>query len=269
MEQWQDKAIILAVRPHGESGAIVSLLTSQNGRQAGYFRGASSTKNRGTLEIGNIVDANWSARTSDSLGTLSLELERSTAARIMHDALKLSALQSACALCDQAVPEKEGHGGLYDGMMALLDILEGEIWAAGYIVWEIALLRELGFSLDLSRCAGGGDNNTLAYVSPKTGRAVSYQAGEPYKDKLLPLPGFLKPNAAPPTDQDVATGLQLTRFFLEHWVFAHHRSGLPEARSRLDLRFQEVFAKTDLSEEETGDDTRNLNELGTELYAAG
>ena len=268
MEQWQDKAIILAVRPHGESGAIVSLLTSTNGRQAGYVRGAFSTKNRGTLEIGNIVDANWRARTSDSLGSLSLELERSTAARIMRDALKLSALQSACALCDQAVPEKEGHGNLYDGMMALLDILEGEIWTAGYIVWEIALLRELGFSLDLSRCAGGGDDNTLAYVSPKTGRAVSYQAGEPYKDKLLPLPSFLKPNGGSTETDDIQTGLQLTQFFLEHWVFAHHSRGLPEARSRLGLRFAEVFAKTDASAEKS-DETRNLNELGTELYVAG
>ena len=264
MEQWQDKAIILAVRPHGESGAVVSLLTSENGRQAGYVRGAFSSKNRGTLEIGSLVDANWQARNSDSLGSLTLELERSTAARIMHDALKLSALQSACSLCDQAVPEKEGSVGLYQGMLALLNILEEEIWGAAYIMWEIALLRELGFSLDLSTCAGGGDKNMLAYVSPKTGRAVSYQAGEPYKDKLLPLPSFLKPNGGSFDPDDVQTGLQLTQFFLEHWVFAHHRSGLPEARARLGLRFAEVFVKKDGS-----DDTRNINELGTELYVAG
>ncbi|MGH1455513.1 MAG: DNA repair protein RecO [Alphaproteobacteria bacterium] len=264
MEQWQDKAIILAVRPHGESGAVISLLTSENGRQAGYMRGAFSTKNRGTLEIGNIVDANWRARTSDSLGSLSLELERSTAARIMRDALKLSALQSACAICDQGVPENEGHASLYQGMIALLEILEGDIWAAGYIMWEIALLRELGFSLDLSRCAGGGDDNALAYVSPKTGRAVSYQAGEPYKDKLLPLPSFLKPNGGSSEEADIQTGLQLTQFFLQHWVFAHHSRGLPEARALLGLRFAESFAKTDGS-----DDMRNINELGTELYAAG
>jgi hypothetical protein len=160
----------------------------------------------------------------------------------MHDALKLSALQSACSLCDQAVPEKEGSVGLYQGMLALLNILEEEIWGAAYIMWEIALLRELGFSLDLSTCAGGGDKNMLAYVSPKTGRAVSYQAGEPYKDKLLPLPSFLKPNGGSFDPDDVQTGLQLTQFFLEHWVFAHHRSGLPEARARLGLRFAEVFA---------------------------
>lgn len=264
MEQWQDKAIILAVRPHGENGAIVSLVTSENGRQAGYVRGAGSNKNRGTLEIGSIVDANWRARTSDGLGSLTLELDRSTAARIMRDSLKLSALQSACALCDQAIPEKEGQNSLYQGLIALFDILEVEIWSAGYVMWEIALLRELGFSLDLSRCAGGGDDQTLAYVSPKTGRAVSYGAGEPYKDKLLPLPSFLKPNGGEADDEDVQTGLQLTQFFLEHWVFAHHSRGLPEARARLSLRFAESFAKTSGS-----DDTRNINELGTELYVAG
>ncbi len=264
MEQWQDQSIILAVRKHGENGAIVSLLTAVNGRQAGYVRGAFSAKNRGTLEIGNIVDANWRARNSDDLGSLTLELSRSTAARIMQDPLKLAALQAACGLCDQAVPEKEGHKGLYDGLLALLDILEGEVWAAGYIMWEIALLRELGFSLDLSRCAGGGDDNDLSYVSPKTGCAVSSYAGEPYKDKLLPLPNFLKPGGGDTGLVDIITGLQMTRFFLEHWVFVHHNRGLPEARERLGLRFAEHFAKTNNS-----DNFRNTNELGSELYGSG
>lgn len=264
MEQWQDQSIILAVRRHGENGAIVSLLTRDNGRQAGYVRGAFSVKNRGTLEVGNLVDANWRARNLDDLGALTLELSRSTAARIMQDPLKLAALQAACGLCDQAVPEKEGHRGLYDGLLALLDILEGEVWAAGYIMWEIALLRELGFSLDLSRCAGGGDDNNLAYVSPKTGCAVSYSAGEPYKDKLLPLPEFLKSSGGSTGLMDIITGLQMTRFFLEHWVFVHHNRGLPEARERLGLRFAEHFAKT-----ETSDNIRNTNELGSELYGSG
>ncbi len=245
MEQWQDESIILAARAHGESGAVVSLLTRDHGRQAGYMRGASSSKNRGTLEVGNIVDANWRARTSDELGSLNLELSRSTAARIMKDPLKLAALQSACALCDQGLPEKDGHVGLYKGLIALFEILETDIWAAGYIMWEIAFLKELGFSLDLTRCAGGGDNDKLAYVSPKTGCAVSLEAGEPYKDKLLPLPNFLKPIATLPNESDVITGLTLTEYFLRHWAFAQHNRGLPEARERLGLRFSEQSAKTD------------------------
>lgn len=245
MEQWQDQSIILAARKHGENGAIVSLLSREYGRQSGYVRGAHSAKNRGTLEIGNIVDANWRARNSDSLGYLTLELSHSTASRIMQDSLKLSALQAACALCDQALPEKEGHVGLYDGLAALLDILEHDIWAQAYVMWEIALLKELGFALDLSRCAAGGDSETLAYVSPKTGRAVSEQAAEPYKHKLLSLPEFLKPAGGQSEESDVITGLNLTRYFLENWVFVHHNRGIPEARARLDLRFAEVFAKTD------------------------
>ncbi len=244
MEQWQGESIILAARAHGESGAIVSLLTRDQGRQAGYVRGASSSKNRGALEIGNIVDANWRARTADDLGTLNVEPSRSTAARIMQDPLKLAALQSACALCDQGLPEKDGHQGLYDGLTALFEILETDIWAAGYIMWEIAFLKELGFSLDLTRCAGGGDNETLTYVSPKTGCAVSYAAGQPYKEKLLILPNFLKPNALPPDGEDIRAGLTLTEYFLRHWVFAQHTRGLPDARERLGLRFSEQSAKT-------------------------
>ncbi len=244
MEQWQDQSIILAARAHGENGAIVSLLTRNQGRQAGYMRGASSSKNRGTLEVGNIVDANWRARTHDSLGTLSLELSRSTASRIMQDSLKLAALQSACALCDQALPEEEGHEGLYNGLLALFAILESDVWAAGYIMWEIALLKELGFSLDLSSCAAGGDHTTLAYVSPKTGRAVSEAAAQPYKEKLLPLPGFLTQNGGNAERDDIITGLNLTKFFLEHWVFAHHTRGLPQARERLGLRFAEQSVRT-------------------------
>ncbi len=262
MERWQDQSIILAVRPHGENGAIVSVLTAKQGRQAGYVRGAFSTKNRGTLEVGNIVDTSWQARTSESLGAFSFELCKSTAARIMQDPLKLAALQSACALCDQAIPENEGQQGLYDGLLALLDILEGDVWAAGYVMWEIALLKELGFTLDLGRCAGGGDDNRLAYISPKTGRAVSFEAGEPYKDKLLPLPEFLTPKGGGTETLDIIMGLQATRFFLEHWVFIHHNRGLPEARERLGLRFAEHFAKTEGILKDT-------YELGKELHGAG
>lgn len=254
MEQWEDQGIILAARRHGESGAIVSLLTPERGRCAGYMRGAFSGKNRGTLEVGNIVDAHWQTRVEGQLGTLTLELVRGSAARVMDDALKLAALQSACALCDAALPEGEGHEGLYQGFLALLDVLESEVWGQAYVMWEIALLRELGFSLDLSRCAGGGSVEDLAYVSPKTGRAVSAEMGKAYKEKLLALPYFLRPLSLDPSPhygereserrkqgegEDILTGLILTGYFLQHWVFAHHSSGIPDARERLHLRFVE------------------------------
>lgn len=241
MERWQDQGVVLAVRRHGENGAIVSLLTEGQGRQAGYVRGVQSTKMRGSLEVGNLVDANWQARTSDNLGTLGLELSKAPAAYFMQDPLKLAALQSACALCDSALPEREGHAGLFHGLNALFEALHTDIWAQAYVMWELALLKELGFALDLARCAGGGDAQDLAYVSPKTGRAVSKAAGAPYKGKLLDLPEFLKPQGTEIDEtEDVITGLKLTGYFLHHWVYAHHSKGVPEAR----LRFEERFVKT-------------------------
>lgn len=243
MEKWQDQGIVLAVRPHGESGAIVSLLTESQGRHAGYVRGVHSSKMRGTLEPGSLVDVEWQSRLSESLGTFNLELSKSFAARFLSDALKLSALQSACALCDAALPEREGHPGLYHGLLALFDVLDTDVWGAAYVMWEVAFLRELGFSLDLNTCAGGGDARQLAYVSPKTGRAVSYQAGAPYKEKLLNLPSFLKPNSGPSDAESVLDGLNMTGYFLEHWAFAHHTQGIPEARNRFRLRFGDRFAK--------------------------
>jgi len=240
MEHWQDQGIVLAARSHGESGAVVSLLTKENGRHAGYVRGACGAKMRGTLEAGNLVDTRWQARTEDDLGAFALELSQSFAPRFMQDALRLSALQAACALCDAALPEREGHPGLFHGLLALFEALEGEVWGPAYVMWEVALLRELGFSLDFSRCAGGGDDANLAYMSPKTGRAVSEEAAAPYKEKLLPLPDFLKPGGRDIAPEEVLNGLQLTGYFLEHWVFTHHTKGVPEAR----LRFQERFEKT-------------------------
>ena len=239
MESFQDQGIVLSVRSHGENGGIVSLLTEEQGRCAGYVRGARGTKMRGTLELGNIVDANWQSRVAEGLGTYSLELSKSYAAVFMQDPLKLGALQSACALVDAALPEREAHAGLYHGLATLFDMLEGEVWGAAYVMWEIAFLKELGFSLDLSKCAGGGDDHALAYVSPKTGRAVSYEAGAPHRGKLLALPGFLKPSGSN-TPEDVYTGLQMTGYFLEHWVFNHHSRGVPDPR----LLFAERFEKS-------------------------
>ncbi len=236
MENWQDQGIVLSVRAHGENGAVVSLLTEGQGRAAGYVRGASSSKMRGTLEVGNRVDAAWSSRVADGLGTFSLELSKNYTAVLMQNSLKLGALQAACALTDAALPEREVHGGLYHGLEALFGMLEGEVWGPAYVLWEIAFLKELGFSLDLSRCAGGGDDQSLAYVSPKTGRAVSYEAGAPYRDKLLPLPGFLKP-AGGTGSAEVLAGLQMTGHFLEHWVFNHHTKGVPEARLTFESRY--------------------------------
>lgn len=192
------------------------------------------------IEPGSRVSIDWKSRIADNLGTVTLEQEAGLPHGVLDDPLKLSALLSACALCDSALPEREGHAGLYRGFKTLIEMMDGEVWGAAYIYWEIALLKELGFGLDLTRCAGGGDAKTLAYVSPKSGCAVSYAAGEPYKDKLLPLPSFLKPNGGPLDAEEIQKGLRMTGYFLEHWVFTHHTKGVPEARLRFEERQKKV-----------------------------
>jgi DNA repair protein RecO (recombination protein O) len=250
MEHWTDQGIVLSVRPHGEGGAVVSLLTEHHGRHSGYVRGGLGTRMRGTLEPGNLVNATWNARVSDSLGAFTLEGARPIAAALFDDPLRLAALLSACSLCNETLPEREGHPGLFHGLLALLDFMAdlnfgandpgaGTEWVAAYVMWEIALLRELGFGIDLQRCASTGANDQLIYVSPKTGRAVSESAGEPYKDKLLKLPAFLQPGGGDATPEELMKGLTLTSYFLIHWVFAHHSKGVPDER----LRFEERFAK--------------------------
>lgn len=243
MEQWSDQGIVLSARAHGEGGAVVALLTESHGRHAGYVHGGMSSTKRPILQAGTIVRCDWSSRVSENLGNYTLEAERSISPDIIQNSLKLAALQSACSLCDAALPEREGHAGLFHGLTALIEALEGEHWGAVYVMWEISLLRELGFRLELDKCAGGGDVSTLSYVSPKSGRAVSAAQAAPYKEKLLKLPNFLRPDSARDgeagTGEDIITGLKMTAHFLEHWAFAHHTKGVPDAR----LLFEERYAR--------------------------
>ena len=242
MEAWRDNGIVLFSRPHGESGAVISLMTEHHGRHAGYLHGASSSKNKIFQEPGTEASVDWQARTSDQLGHFKLEYKKNWAGLLMDERLRLAAMLSACHMTERALPERENHPEIYYGLKALFETLQSDIWGAAYVLWELAFLKELGFAIDLSRCAGGGDAETLAYVSPKTGRAVSKAAGEIYKEKLLNLPEFLKPNGDKDlagTETDVLTGLQLLSYFWENWVFAQHSQGIPDAR----LRFEAQFAK--------------------------
>lgn len=236
MIEWDDMGIILSVRPHGENGGIVSLLTQNHGRTAGYVYGASSASKTGMLQTGNLVSVHWQAKSSDQLGTFTLELEKSNAAAVMDDSVKLTALQSACALADKTMPENEKHSGVYEGLKALLESFSSDIWAVSYIFWEIALLRELGFGLDLTKCVATGDVENLIYVSPKSGCAVSAAAGEIYKERLLHMPPFLRGEARF-EDGDILDGLKLTGHFLLHRVFSQANANLPEARLRLEEKY--------------------------------
>lgn len=233
---WSDEGIVLAARPHGETSAVVHLLTRGQGRHAGLVRGAQGRRGRGIYQPGNLVAATWSGRLPEHLGTYTCELVEGYAARVLDDPDRLAALAAAAALAEAALPEREPHGACFEGLRVLLEALPGAHWAEVYVRWELALLAELGYGLDLDTCAAGGANDQLAYVSPKSGRAVSLAAGEAYRDRLLTLPGFLagRGGGGP---QEVGQGLALTGFFLERHVFAPQHRPLPAARRRLALRF--------------------------------
>jgi len=234
--KWDDDAVVLSVRPHGETATIVQLLTCFHGRHAGLVRGGQSARLRGIYQAGNRVTAAWSGRLPEHLGAVECELVSPYGARVLDDADRLAALSAATAVCEGAMPEREPHPACFEGLLALLEALEGAHWAEVYVRWELALLAELGFGLDLSTCAAGGDNDQLAYVSPRSGRAVSLSAGAPYREKLLALPPFLV-GRSEGGRAEVAEGLALTGFFLERHLFHPHDKPLPAARRRLEQRF--------------------------------
>ena len=232
---WSDDGIVLSARKHGEAAAVVHLLTRAHGRHAGLVRGGTSRRQRGTLQPGNEVQATWRARLEEHLGNFTVELTNGHAARLMDDPGRLAALTSACALIEAGLAEREPHADVFEDMQAMLIGLAGEAWGQVYVEWELRLLGDLGFGLDLSSCAATGSNDDLAYVSPKSGRAVSLSAGEPYRDKLLPLPQFLI-GAGEAGEGDLADGLKLTGYFLERHLLAPHERTMPDARARLAAR---------------------------------
>jgi DNA repair protein RecO (recombination protein O) len=233
---WSDRGIVLSAKKHGETSLIVQLLTEQHGRHAGLVRGGNSSRARALYQPGNLLAAHWRARLAEHLGNYSCEMIESGAVRVLENAGRLGALAAACALAEAALPEREPHADVFANLSALLAaIAEPPGWEAAYVRFELALLASLGFGLDLARCAATGANDNLAFVSPKTGRAVSLSAGEPWRDKLLPLPAFLIADAAPALGE-VGQGLLLTGYFLERHVFAPHGKKLPAARARLAAR---------------------------------
>ena len=230
--EWSDEGLVLAVRRHGESSAIISLLTAAHGRHAGLVRGGASRRMRGILQPGNEVSATWRARLEEHLGAYTVEPMRGHAA--LYDLPgPLAALTAACALVESSLPEREPHAGLFEMFGQLLALLDGPAWAEAYVRWEIALLADLGFGLDLGSCAATGVNDELAWVSPRSGRAVSLSAGEPWRDKLLPLPRFLSPGGGAADAGQIAEGLRLTGWFLARHVFEPHNMTMPDARERL------------------------------------
>lgn len=231
---WSDEGIVLSVKAHGETAAVVELFTRTHGRHLALVHGGRSRKLRPILQIGNHVDATWKARLSEHLGHATVELRRGYAALAMEDPGALTCLTSLAALT-RLLPERDPHPSLYEVTLFVLSFLDDDsVWPALYVRWELALLDELGFGLDLSECAATGANDQLIYVSPKSGRAVSASAGEPYRDRLLPLPAFLTgARQSGVTPSDVLAGLELTGHFLETRVLRPREAALPVARQQL------------------------------------
>ncbi len=237
---WRDTGILLSTRPHGENSAILEVLTPSRGLHAGVLRGATSRKRAPMLQPGAQLDLAWRARLEEHLGSFSAELERSRSAQVMNSRIALAGLNTVCALLLFSLPEREKHLALYERTEALLDLLgQDEVWPLAYLKWELSLLDELGFGLDLTSCAVTGAREGLVFVSPNTGRAVTREGAGTWADRLLPLPEILLGRGTG-DDADVAQGLRLTGHFLKHNL-AHGMGGkpLPDARSR----FLAVFEK--------------------------
>jgi DNA repair protein RecO (recombination protein O) len=231
--EWRDEGAIIAVRPHGETAAIIEVFTQAHGRHAGVVRGGGSRKAAAMLQPGTQVQVTWSARLGEHLGTFAVEPLASRAA-MLSDRLALAGLNALAALLHVSLPERDPHPGLYALSLALLDRMQaGGDWGSDYLRWEIALLEELGFGLDLARCAVTGATEGLAYVSPRTGRAVSRDGAGDWADRLLPLPSGLNGDG-PMSAKDVIQGLALTGHFLAKGLEeVLHGRPLPEARARL------------------------------------
>lgn len=219
-------AIVLGSKPLGENSFIVSLFTPDHGRHLGVV------KKKHPPEIGTLCQAVWKARLADQLGTFYLEETKLYAPLLLDDIARLHVLSNLCALLDKALPERQIYADLHAASLNFLETLSETNFYEQYVLFEVKLLAALGFALDMTDCAGGGDKNDLAYISPKTGRAVSREKGRPYHNKLLKLPRFLwqKVNAS---SEDLIDGLTLTGHFLQDYL-----GSLPAARTNLYIDIQ-------------------------------
>ena len=226
-----DEAFVLSARAHGDTGVVVELLTSEHGRRAAYVAGGASRRMKPFLQAGARVQAEYRARTSDHLGAARLEPVGEGPSALFDDPLALIGLNAAAAVAQGALPDREPHPGAFLAFEALMTAFAlPDVWPAVFVRFEAGLLEDLGFGLDLSRCASTGSTDDLVWVSPRTGRAVSADAGAPYADKLLTLPPFMLGTQAGLRDGDVKAGFDLTGHFLEQFVFHPLNRPLPPAR---------------------------------------
>lgn len=241
--EWRDHGILLSVRRHGETSAIIDVFTEAHGRHAGVVRGGTSRKIAPVLQPGAQLDLAWRARLEEHIGSYQVEPIRSRAAAVMGSRLALAGLNAVAAVLSFCLPEREPHGGLYRRTEQLMDLLgQDALWPLAYLRWELALLEEMGFGLDLGRCAVTGRVDGLEFVSPKTGRAVSREGAGEWADRLLPLPQALLGKGDAP-DGEIVQGFALTGYFLRHKLAQElvHKP-LPEPRQRFVDLFTRMVA---------------------------
>lgn len=231
---WTDEGVIVSLRGHGETSAIIDVLTAEHGRHAGVVRGGASRKMQPVLQPGSQVQVTWRARLEDHLGSYRVEPIRSRT-RMLSDRAALAGLGAVCGLVCFAFPERMTLDGLYHQTLDLIDRIEADDnWPVYYALWEMVVLDDLGFGLDLSDCAATGATEDLVYVSPKSGHAVSRSAGAEYHDRMLPLPRFLREHSTQARWSELADALKTTGYFLERRLApALGDRHLPEARARL------------------------------------
>lgn len=238
---FHEEAFVLSARAHGDTGVVVDLLTETHGRRGAYVAGGASRKMKPFLQVGARVIVDYRARSSDHLGSARLEAVGEGPSALFDDAMALTGLAAAAAVAQGALPEREPHPGAFLAFEAMMGAFAiPDVWPAIFVRFEAGLLEDLGFGLDLSRCAATGSMDDLIYVSPRTGRAVSREAGAPYADKMLKLPPFMLGAQAGLGEGDVGDGLDLTGHFLEQFVFHPQNRPLPEARIWMIDRLRET-----------------------------
>lgn len=235
--EWKAPGIVVAVRPYGEGDAVAAVMTEAYGVHRGLARGGAARGRAAVWQPGNMVQVRWLGRVPEQLGSFTAELVHPTAALTMDTPLALALLASACAVAEGALPEREAHPLVFGGLLRLLAGLGAPIPpVAEYVRWEAGLLAALGYGLDLSACAVTGRAEALAYVSPRTGRAVSTGAAGEWRDRLLALPSLLLDDAQAGTPGAWRDGLRLTRHFLARDAFGHYHRPVPAAREMLEDR---------------------------------
>ena len=242
---WDAPAIVLDARPYGEGDAIATVMTAKHGAHRGLARGGAARGQTALWLPGNLVQVRWVARLAEQLGSFSAELVHPAAALAMDDPMALAMLSAACAVAEGALPEREPHPRVFDGLLRLIARLsQGHALLSDLVRWETMLLADLGYGLDLTRCAVTGETDGLAFVSPKTGRAVTEAGAGIWKERLMRLPPFLA-GGDEATPADWRDGLRLTGHFLERDAFGHHHWPLPNARRMLYDRVAALAAESE------------------------